>query len=86
MADRCLLHKSKLEDFKHWLVNDGWTIEPTKGSWEVLRARKSNHKNPLIIYDRNVAKEHYTVQSRDIGVVMAYINEKYKVVEDGNVD
>ena len=75
MADRCLLHKNSLEDFKNWLIKDGWTIEPTKGEWEVLRARKSNHKNPLIIYDRLEAKEHYTVQSRDRGVVRAYLKK-----------
>ena len=40
MADRYRLHKSKLEDFKNWLINDGWTIENPKGTWEVLRARK----------------------------------------------
>lgn len=27
MANRCTLHISKLEDFKTWLVKDGWEIE-----------------------------------------------------------
>ena len=50
MADRSRLHITKLEDFKEWLIKDGWVIEKPKGTWEVLRARKENRRNPLIIY------------------------------------
>lgn len=44
MAVRNLLHKNKLEDFKQWLVECGWEIEPTKGDYEVLRARKDDKR------------------------------------------
>lgn len=75
MATRNLLHKNKLDDFKRWLVKDGWKIEPTKGLYEVLRARKGN-KRPLIIYARDNSKEHVTVQARDVYIVKAYLRDR----------
>ena len=33
MADRKRLHISKLDDFKEWLVKDGWEIEEPKDVW-----------------------------------------------------
>lgn len=75
MAIRNLLHKSKLNDFKRWLINDGWEIEPTKGLYEVLRARKGN-KRPLIIHARDNNKEHVTVQDRDAHIVRAYLRDR----------
>ncbi len=75
MAIRNLLHKSKLNDFKRWLINDGWEIEPTKGLYEVLRAREGN-KRPLIIHARDNNKEHVTVQDRDAHIVRAYLRDR----------
>ena len=57
---RCRLHKSKLGEFAGWLESIGWNQEKTKGDYEVLRMRNSGYKDPLIVYDRNVAPEHYT--------------------------
>lgn len=34
MPDRALLHRSKLEDFKEWLVEDGWSIVERAGIYE----------------------------------------------------
>ena len=75
MADRCRLHKNKLEDFKQWLINDGWEIEVPKGIWEVLRARKPSRKNPLIVYTKMEAKEHLSVMDRDVGVLNAFLKK-----------
>ena len=75
MADRRRLHISKLEDFKEWLVKDGWEIEEPKGVWEVLRARKAGRQNPLIIYTKADAKEHLSVMDRDSGVIGAYLRD-----------
>ena len=58
MANRHTLHISKLEDFKEWLVKDGWEIEEPKGIYEVLRARKYGRQNPLIVYTKADVKEH----------------------------
>lgn len=76
MANRKLLHRSKIEDFKSWLQADGWQIEQTKGIYEIVRAKKGDRK-PLIVYTRdNKGSEHITVQSRDEGVVRAYIRDR----------
>lgn len=76
MANRSLLHRSKIEDFKAWLREDGWQIEKTKGIYEVVRATKPNRK-PLIAYTRdNKGSEHISVQERDESVVRAYIRDR----------
>lgn len=54
MANRHTLHISKLEDFKDWLIKDGWEIEESQGFYEVLRARKPERKNPLIVYKKRM--------------------------------
>lgn len=73
MAERRLLHKTKLEDFKNWLCSDGWTIEDTKGYYEVLRARKG--KRLFILYKRLDRGDHYSVMEKDVGVVRAFIRD-----------
>lgn len=73
MANRHTLHISKLEDFKKWLVKDGWKIEEPKGVYEVLRARKQGRENPLIIYTKADAKEHLSIMDRDSGIVGAFL-------------
>jgi hypothetical protein len=76
MAKRSLLHRSKIEDFKAWLQEDGWQIEKTKGIYEVVRATKPNRK-PLIAYTRgNKEGEHVSVQERDESVVRAYARDR----------
>ena len=72
MATRHVLHRKYLDNFKEWLNNNGWTIEPNKGEWEVLRARKVGRKKPLIIYDR-LEGDHFSFMDRDYGVVKAFI-------------
>lgn len=78
MANRNLLHKSKLTAFEVWLVTNGWTLEDPKGELEVLRARKDGRKAPLIIYDQ-LSSEHYSVQNRDAGVVRAFIKYGFNI-------
>lgn len=78
MADRSRLHITKLEDFKKWLIKDGWVIEEPKGTWEVLRARKENRRNPLIVYCKMNAKEHLSVMDRDSGVIGAFLRDSKK--------
>lgn len=75
MANRHTLHISKLEDFKKWLVKDGWEIEEPKGIYEVLRARKYGRQNPLIVYTKADAKEHLSIMDRDSGVIGAFLKD-----------
>ena len=73
MAVRDVLHKNKLEAFKKWLIADGWELQDLKGTYEVLRARKVGKDRPLIIYSKMDAKEHLSVDKRDMGVVGAFL-------------
>ena len=73
MAERCLLHKNKLEHFKWWLSSRGYEIQPVKGLYEVLRAKKD--RDTVIVYHRNEAKEHLTVQQKDYHLVRQFIQE-----------
>lgn len=81
MAVRNCLSVSKLEDFKKWLVSDGFKIVETKSYYEVLRAVKDGRRNPLIVYKRlSTVNEkelvHYTVLDRDMGIVRAYLRDR----------
>ncbi|WP_290776097.1 hypothetical protein [Anaerofustis sp.] len=76
MARRNLLHKTKLEEFKKFLILNGWEIQPVKGEWEILRAKNKNEKYPLIVYKRYDVKEHYTLMNRDI--YLFYEFKKYE--------
>lgn len=78
MANIHMLHISKLEEFKEWLVKDGWEIEEPKGIYEVLRARKPGRNNPLIVYTKADAKEHLSLMDKDSGVVGAFLRDSKK--------
>ena len=81
MAERDYLHHNHLEAFKKWLVKDGWTLQDIKGEYEVLRAVKAGKNRPLIIYTKIGAKEHYSFDSRDGGVINAFMKD-YKEGDD----
>ena len=73
MAERCLLHKNKLDRFEWWLKSKGYEIQKTKGIFEVLRAKKG--KDTVIVFKKFEAKEHYTVQQKDHKLVRQFIRE-----------
>lgn len=76
MADRHTLSISKLNDFRELLVQNGWIIEPLKGYYEVLRARKANKRYSLIIYKKDSAIQHLTVCDSYLYLVRNYIKER----------
>ena len=81
MANRNTLCVEKLDDFKEWLISDGWEIQQPKGYYEVLRATKQSKKHPLIVYkrlDTNGGNNlvHYTIQEKDVGVLRAYLKAR----------
>ncbi len=77
MANRHILHVSKLDDFILWLKQDGWLIQPCKGYYEKLRAKKG--KRTLIVYFRFAdILNHYTVQDKDVSIVKAYLRDRRK--------
>ncbi len=79
MANRHLLAVNKLENFKQWLIEDGWQIENTKGVYEVLRARKDTERFPLIVYKRDKdGLVHLSVSNYNERFVCQYLKNRYK--------
>lgn len=75
MANRHLLAVNKLEEFKNWLIENDWKIERTKGNYEVLRARKSTEKLPLIVYKKDKdGLIHLSVSDWNTKYVYEFIN------------
>ncbi len=75
MANRHLLAVNKLEDFKQWLIKNGWNIEEPTNIYEVLRARKESEKYPLIVYKRikdNLV--HLSLSDYNSRIVRQYLN------------
>lgn len=83
MAERNILHHSHLDKFAKYLSRHGWNIQDTKDYFEVLRATK-NGKRPIIIYRRSGEHQHYSIDSRDVGIVRAFIREIKEGAEDDN--
>lgn len=52
MKDRITVKHGMLPDLEEYLRRSGWTIQPTKGPYEVLRAIKADYPRPLLVYDR----------------------------------
>ncbi len=57
---RCLLHKSKLEEFKTWCEHRAIKTRPGRGDYQVLQVLTAKF-GWQVVYDRNDAPEHYTV-------------------------
>lgn len=78
MGKRNVLHVSKLEDLKKWLVKDGWELLPLSNNpYEVLRASKAGKQNPLIIYSGK-SSEHLSFADMDMPVIGAFIRDQKK--------
>lgn len=80
MADRNTLSVKKLNDFSAWLISKGWTLEPTRGCYEVLRARKPDRPRPLIVYKRLSNRNgsvltHLTVDDMEMRFVREFLKE-----------
>ena len=73
MAERCLLHQNKLDLLKWWLSSKGYEMQATKGIYEVLRAKKN--KDTIIIFRKDGAKEHLSVQDKDYKLIRQFIKE-----------
>lgn len=75
MRSRALLHRTKLEEFSQWLQENGWELEATVGSYEALRARHYQHREPILIYYR-LSGDHYTTHGISLRMVTKYLREK----------
>lgn len=73
MADRWLLRKERFEDFKLWLLADGWEEERAKGNCEVFRARKKGIKYPLSLFTKKGFNATYSVPNNCAWVVESFL-------------
>lgn len=80
MANRALLHRNKLKEFKEWLIKDQGldvlTLAPRAG-FEVLRWKNAPSKPMCIIYDR-LEGDHYTVNNAAVPFVTRWLRRKYE--------
>jgi hypothetical protein len=76
MATRNLLARTHLPAFRVWLAERGWVEQPTKGAYEVGRWTHAKHP-PLILYARETATVHVTVQEKDWRLVRQFIKDKH---------
>ena len=73
MAYRAMLHKTKLTQFRDWLVSEGHVLLPAKGDYEVLRWRGVPGRAMPIVFDRHGAKEHFTCNDAARPYVQAWL-------------
>lgn len=81
MANRNTLSANHIDDFKAWLVADGFTLHDPTGFYEVIRATKPGRKHVFFVYRRSYleggkARDHFTVADRDMGVVRAFLRDR----------
>ncbi|MET4294741.1 hypothetical protein ABIB06_006574 [Bradyrhizobium sp. LB8.2] len=74
MANRHLLHRSKMDAFKQWLTDKGYIIEAPKGVFEALRFRASPNNPPIIIHDR-LWGDHFTAYGTGLNIVRRFISD-----------
>lgn len=72
---RNLLHKSKLEDFKEWLTENGVPYRDGKGFYQVIQVCKDG-KHWNCIYERNHMPEHYTADKHIDPLVKRFCRER----------
>lgn len=72
---RSLLHEKHLPDFRRWLQERGWTIEPNIGDFEVLRARHPKVKHPIIFHQR-FDTEHVTAIDFGLKLAGQFVRER----------
>ena len=81
MAQRCLLHKSKINDFRLYMESKGYIELLPKNEYEILRMRNDDLTGPaktVIIYRTDDMKEHYSVQEKDYNIVVSFVKENKK--------
>lgn len=78
MKNRTTVKHGMLDDLKAYLIRTGWNIEPTKGAYEVLRARKLGRATPLLVYNRDSNGCGYSIDERDMPVYKVWLEDRKK--------
>lgn len=74
MPNRNTLHLKHLDAFASYLTTRGFYPRPLTNSYERLRMR--NGKHTVVLYQRNVAEQHLTVQDKDMPLVRAFLRSR----------
>lgn len=76
-ANRCVLHVKKLDVFAAWATLQGYTIEPTKGEFEILRLRPQ--QGAVLIFWKRSWADHATCAGREQRLVRKWLAERSEV-------
>ena len=77
MKNRTTVHHGLLSDLKSYLEKSGWTIQETKGKYEVLRATKLGYPRPLMVFDRERGCG-YSIDERDLAIYKGWHKNRRK--------
>lgn len=81
MANRNLLHRSKLGEFINWLVSKGYEPKPGYADFEALRWKVAGKPMPIIFDGKS--PEHLSCNEASVNIVYEFINEsKTNTVSD----
>lgn len=78
MKNRTSVQHGTLYDLKAYLVRSGWTLEPTVGAYEVLRARRPDYPRPLLVHNRSTGGCGYSIDERDLKVYAGWKKNRRK--------
>ena len=75
MMSKCLLHKTKLEEFKSFLDKEGLPHREGKGDWQVLQVCKDG-KHWNCVFTRLDMPEHFTTDKHLDGLVAKFCRQR----------
>lgn len=75
MSDnKCLLHISKLDEFKNWLTNNDIPFRPGKGHYQVIQVMTKGD-GWQVVFRKNEMPEHFSINHRLMPTVRKFIRE-----------
>lgn len=80
MRDRALLHRTKLDAFRAWLVANGYDPSGPRGDFEVLRWKGKPRKQMPMIFDR-MSGDHLTSNCTATEYVLRFIRDSKKAAD-----
>jgi len=83
MAERNLLHRSKLEEFIQYLVDNGFSPVKSNASFEVLRWKVRGKPMPIIFDGKS--SEHFSCNESSVPYVMDFINMPKSSTKPGEI-
>ncbi len=76
MANRCTLHKTKLNEFKNYLNSKGIAYRDGKGDYQVLQVQTGDGWQS--VYEKNNMPEHFSVQDKLMPTVRKFLTDQSK--------